>query len=318
MRIVTRPAAVCAGLLIALLAATPALASGPVGGSGPGGSIGGGGGTGCSGVACYANVWQYIRLSGNAAGGGGGGGIPIQMPPPPCYMEPMFSGPELYALWKQGSQFPGNPQFPFQKYLGLIKQYKASHAGYWWERVINLQVRGTCGLPLLGWVGNGQPPPLPQVPAIDLSIYAYDHMTLPSPVLKLNPPGGRGYVSLPSYVWARLPFNVGTVTASLGNESATVTATAGTLRLRAGQPGGATVYDSGCTVNGSTAPDPPQNAGPGTTPDCGVTFTAPSRDNSVTGSIRWTVTSNYRGFPAITTATTAGVEVFEIQSLNNN
>jgi len=318
MRFRTLPAALGAALLAVVLAAAPALASGPIGGTGPGGSLGGGGGTGCSGVACYADVWQYIQLSGNAVGGGGSGGVPIAMPPPPCYMEPMFSGPELYTLYKAGSQIPGNPEFPFAKYAPKIKQYKASHAGYWWERVTNLGVGGTCGLPLLSWVTNGAAPPLPQVPAIDLAIYAYDHMRLPSPNLTLNPPDGRGYVSLPSYAWARLPFDVGTVTATLGAESATVTATAGPLRLSVGQPGSATVYDSGCTTRGSTAPDPPPNAGPGTTPDCGVTFTAAGSGNFVTGSIRWTVTSNYRGFPAITTVGTRPVTVYEIQSLNNN
>src|SRR6202034_4526420 len=124
---------------------------------------------------------------------------------------------------------------------------KADNAGYWWERVTNLGVGGTCGLPLLAWVLPGAPPPLPAVPAADLAIYAYDHMLLPSPGLKLNPAHGRGYVSLPSYVWDNLPFYLGTVTATLGDESATVNATAGHLRLSVGQAGSATVYDSDCT-----------------------------------------------------------------------
>jgi hypothetical protein len=305
-----------AAFLAVVLAAAPALASGPTGGTGPGGSMGGGGGTGCSGVDCYANVWQYITLTGNAAAPGGGNGAPIQMPPPPCYMEPMFSGPELYALWKAGS-----PGFPFQNYLGDIKKYKASNAGYWWERVTNLQVAGTCHLPLLAWVLHGAQPPLPQVPAIDLAVYAYDHMLLPSPNLSLNPANHRGYVSLPSYVWDGMRFYVGHVTAHLGNEQATVNATAGGLRLGVSQPGSATVYDTDCTDQGSSARPvgtAPPDSGPGTTPDCGVTFTAPSPNDPVTGSIRWTVTSTDGGFPAITTTGTNPVTVFEIQSLNGN
>jgi hypothetical protein len=315
-RLLTWSATVGAALLAVVLAAAPALAAGPIGGTGPGGSLGGGGGTGCSGVDCYANIWRYIKLSGNAAAPGGGNGSPVPMPPPPCYMEPMFSGPELYALWKAGS-----PGFPFQGYLGNIKKYKASNAGYWWERVTNLQVAGTCHLPLLAWVRPGAQPPLPQVPAIDLAIYAYDHMRLPSPGLTLNPSHHRGYVSLPSYVWDDLAFYLGTVTATLGDESATVNATAGNLRLGVGQAGRATVYDSGCTDRGSSARPvgtAPPDSGPGTTPDCGVTFTVPSSNDPVTGSIRWTVTSTDGGFPAITTTGANPVTVFEIQSLNGN
>jgi hypothetical protein len=318
-RLPTRLAAAGAGLLMAVLAAAPALASGPAGGTGPGGSMGGGG-TYCSGVACYANVWQYIKLSGTpgAYSPAGGSGPQIQLPPPPCYMEPMFSGPQLYTLWKAGSQLPGDPEFPFRHWIPRIKQYKASHAGYWWERVTNLQVGGTCGLPLLAWVRHGAAPPLPAVPAIDLADYAYDHLTLPSPQLKLNPPDHRGYVSLPSYVWSTMPFATAQVTATLGDESATVHATAGNLQLRVGQAGSATVYSSGCTPNGSTASDPPRNAGPGTTPDCGVTFSAPGYDNSITGRLDWAATSAERNFPPIPVAETDPITVYEIQSLNNN
>jgi hypothetical protein len=228
-------------------------------------------------------------------------------------MEPMFSGPELYTLWKEDGQ-----GFPFQQWIQQIKQHKDSLAGYWWERVINLQVAGTCGLPLLAWVTNGAQPPLPAVPQIDLAIYAYDHLTPPTPQLTLNPANGRGYVSLPSYVWSHIPFAAAQVTAHLGDEFATVDMNAGKLSLTVSQPGSATVYESGCTVGGSTAPDPPQNAGPGTTPDCGVIFTAPSPDNAVTGTINWNAYSAYRRFDPIPENDTYGVTVYEIQSLNNN
>jgi hypothetical protein len=310
-RLRTLPATLGAAVLTVVLAAAPALASGPVGGTGPGGSMGGGG-TGCSGVDCYADVWQYIKLTGNAVGAGGGNGQAEPMPPPPCYMESMFSGPELYTLWKEGG-----PGFPFLRWLGSIKKLKGSNAGYWWERVTNIGVGGSCNLPLLAWVTNGAAPPLPAVPQIDLAIYAYDHMKLPSPQLKLNPSNNRGYVSLPSYVWAALPFRVGRVTATLGGESATVTAPAGNLSLSVGQTGSATVYSSGCTTYGSTAPDPPQNAGPGTTPDCGVTFTAPGYGNTVYGHIAWDPTSGGRQFPMINVVGEYAVTVFEIQSLSN-
>lgn len=310
-RSLTRLAAAAATFLFVLLVAGPAIAAAPGGGTGPGG-----GGTGCSGVTCYADVWQYIHLSGNAVGPAGSSGVSVPMPPPPCYMEPMFSGPELYALYKEGSGLPGDPEAPFAQYKQGIIQHKNDTGGYWWERITNLGVGGTCGLRLLAWVVNGDPPPLPQVPAIDLADYAYDHMRLPDPALTFNP-AARSYVSLPTYVWATLPWNppVGTVTATLGAESATVTATPGKLTLTA--TGGARVYQAGCTTLGSTAPDPPPNAGPGTTPNCGVTFTAPGTGNMITGKLVWTAISAGHIFPPIDTATSRAVVVDEIESLNS-
>lgn len=307
-------------LLAAILAAGPALAGGaPGGGTGPGVNPGGSL-TGCSGVACYADVWRYITLSGTpgAFSTGGGGGPQVQLPPPPCYMQPMFSGPQLYQLWKAGRHShvgPGQSAgFPFGSYLAAIKQHRNSGGGYWWERVTNLKVGGTCGLPLLAWVTKGAAPPLPVVPAVDLADYAYDHMRLPSPKLTLNP-AVRSYVSLPTYVWDRLPFTAAHVTATLGNESATVTAAAGNLTLAAGGAQ-ATVYDTGCTPRGSRSADPPANAGPGTTPDCGVTFNAPSTGGSITGKISWTATSGARTFRPIVVRGGDQVPVDEIQSLN--
>jgi hypothetical protein len=299
------PVLAAAVLSTAVLVATPAAAA-----TGPGGSVG------CAGVSCYADVWQYIHLSGTpgafsyAAGDGN-----VVLPPPPCYMEPMFSGPELYLLYKEDSVLPGGSGFPFPAYVPQIKQDKASNAGYWWERVTNLGVGGTCGLPLLHWVVNGAAPPLPAVPAIDLAIYAYDHMTLPAPKLLLNPQT-RSYVSLPTYVWAALPFVKAHVTASLGDEAATVFAAADSLQLTVSQ-GDASVSDTGCTPRGSTAVDPPPDAGPGTVPDCGVTFTAPSSGTTITGTNTWNAYTAGRGFQPITTRGYDQVPVDEIQSLNN-
>ena len=310
-------AALAAALLTVTLTAGPALAGGsPGGGTGPGTNPGGSV-TGCSGVTCYAEVWRYITVSGNAASAAGGNGTPVQMPPPPCYMQPMFSGPELYQLWKadrHGQVGPGGGSgFPFGGYLPEIKQHKNSGGGYWWERVTNLQIGGTCGLPLLAWVTNGAAPPLPHVPAVDLADYAYNHMAIKEPTLTLNPQA-RSYVNLPTYVWATLPYRQARVTATLGNEHATVIGVPSTLRLSAS--GGASIYQSGCRVTGSAAPDPPKNAGPGTKPDCGVTFPAPGSANRITGSIVWTVTSGGRRFAPIRTGYTQGVAVDEIQSLN--
>jgi hypothetical protein len=322
-RLLAALAAASSALLAALLPAVPALAGGPGpgGGSGPGGS---GGLTGCSGQSCYANIWQYIQLSGTpgayTTGGVAAGQAYVPMPPPPCYMQPLFSGPQFYQLWKQGNgQAVGpsgvNPELAYAPWGPKIKGYRTNANGYWWTRVINLHVPGGCGLPLIAWVPNGTPPPLPQVPAVDLAIYAYNHMTLPSPQLTVNPVT-RSYVSLPTYVWAAL--RNGTtqqVTATLGAQSATVTAKAGQLSLAISGPGA--TY-SPCPATGSSSPvgHPPANSGPGTKPDCGVVFSAASPAATISAKLSWGITSTNGGFPAIPVAANMTVSVAEIQNLN--
>jgi hypothetical protein len=324
VRVLIALAAASSGLLASLLAAGPALAggTGPAAGSGPGGS---GGLTGCSGQSCYASLWQYIQLSGTpgayTTGSVRSGGPYVAMPPPPCYMEPMFSGPQFYQLWKQGNgQAVGpsgvNPETAYNHWIPQIKGYRANNSGYWWTTVINLQVPGGCSLPLIAWVPNGAAPPLPQVPAVDLADYAYNHMTLPSPQLTVNPVT-RSYVSLPTYVWAAIRNGTNQqVTATLGAQSATVTANAGQLSLAISGPG--STY-SPCPATGSSSPlgQPPKNSGPGTTPDCGVVFSAASPAATISASLSWGITSNYGGFPAIPVTANKTVSVAEIQGLNS-
>jgi hypothetical protein len=330
-RLLAVSAAASAGLLASMLAAGPALAqngtSGPSGGSGPG-SISVGGQTGCSGQSCYADIWQYAHLSGTSGayttGDTAGGQVPINIPPPPCYMQPLFSGPEMYQLWNEGQgQKVGpngsNPEAPYAQYAAQIKSEQNNNDGYWWSPVIT-DTNATCSLPLLKWVPDGVTPPLPQVPGIDLADYAYNHFTLPDPVLTLNPVQ-RSYVSLPTYAWATLGAGpVEGTTVTLGNQSATVTATAGKLTLGVGDPGSGTVYDN-CSSTGSAARPvgvAPANSGPGTTPDCGVVFHTASNANTINATITWTITSTYGGLPEIRTNYAKTVAVAEIQGLNTS
>ena len=325
-RLLALPAVASAGLLAAMLAAAPAAlaaGSGPGGGSGPG-SINVGGQTGCSGQSCYANVWQQIHLSGSTSSGGGSvpAGQQITMPPPPCYMQPLFSGPEMYQLYTEGlGQKVGpngtNPEADYAQFAGKIKAEKDSTDGFWYSPVIT-DMTATCSLPLLEWVADGATPELPHVPAIDLADYAYDHFTLPDPALILNP-RTRSYVSLPTYVWDTLAGgDVQHATATLGAESATVTATAGHLSLTVS--GGGKAYEN-CTADGSAARPvgtAPPNSGPGTTPDCGVVFHAAGQNNTIGASITWGIASTYGGFNNIQTQYTQPVTVAEIQGLNTS
>jgi hypothetical protein len=326
-RLLLLPAAASAGLLACVLAAGPALASGgPSGGSGPG-SISSGGSTGCSGQSCYANVWNYVHMSGTpgsyTTGDNVGSQPQIQVPPPPCYMQPLFGGPEMYQLYTEGSgQRVGpngqHPEAAYQPWAGQIKAHRNDASGYWYSPVIT-DLNATCSLPLLAWVANGTAPPLPHVPGIDLADYAYDHFTLPDPILTLSP-ARRSYVSLPTYVWDHLAGgDVQHATAALGGESATVTATAGQLSIKV-QPGTGTAYEN-CSAEGSAARPvgtAPANAGPGTKPDCGVVYRVAGQANTMTAYITWNITSTYGGFHPIRTTYTEQVTVAEIQGLNTS
>lgn len=308
----TAAAAVLAAASAGLLAAGPALAGGPPGNSGPGGTSGN---AGCAGQSCYADVWQWVRLSGSYGAGGPAAGQPqVPVPPPPCYMEPLFSGQEMYELWKlaaRGEYGSGK----YDGYIAAIKAHRNGGDGYWYTQIDNMPADGSCGLPVLAWVPTGAAPPLPRVPPVDLADYAYDHMRLPPPALTVNP-AARSYVSLPTYVWAGLGgATTRTVTATLGAESASVTALAGRLYLSLAIAG--TAY-SPCPPTGSRSPvgHPPADSGPGTKPDCGVVFAAASPATTIGARLSWAVTSNYGGFPPIPVTGAKTVSVAEIQGLN--
>jgi hypothetical protein len=327
-RLLALPAVAAAGLLASMLAAAPALAAGgasagPGGGSGPG-TISVGGATGCSGQSCYADVWSHVTMSGTpgayTSGDNVGSQTQVQMPPPPCYMEPLFSGPEMYTLFTQGlGQKVGPNGTPaeqgYMQFKSAIDANKDNTDGYWYSPVIT-DLTATCSLPLLAWVPNGTTPPLPHVPEIDLADFAYNHFNLPDPVLILNPTL-RSYVSLPTYAWDTLAGgDTEQATATLGAEAATVTAVAGHLVLTVGE--GGTAYNN-CSATGSAAKPvgtAPANAGPGTTPDCGVVFHTASNGNTIVAKIRWNIGSTYGGFDPIYTRYDKSVAVAEIQGLN--
>jgi hypothetical protein len=320
-RLAALAAAVSSGVLAAALAAAPALADTPS--------------AGCTGQSCWVGMAsQFITLSGDYTNGPTGF-AQVPVPPPPCWMDPLVSGPQMYQLYLQskGQQVgPSgvNPWAGYQNFIPAIKKNRNS-PGMWYSPVMLTTTAGAaCGnaLPPLAWVAPGAAPPAPPIPPATLAAYAYDHMKIPSPALVVNP-AGRNYVNLPAYVWAiqaggpnipagggaRMPASLW-ITASAGNTSVTLTATTSQLDLT---DSAGTVY-SPCPPTGSRYPlgRPPQNSGPGTKPDCGVVFTAPSAANTIGASLRYAikVTGAPVGFNPITVTTGKTVSVAEIQNLN--
>jgi hypothetical protein len=332
-RLVTLAAAVSSGLLAAALAAAPALADTPS--------------AGCTGQSCWVGMAsQFITLSGDYTNGPTGF-AQVPVPPPPCWMSPSATGPQMYAAYVSGIGQKSGPSGQganagLGPFIAQIKKYRNSPGMWYGATMLTTGAGFACGnkLPLLAWVAPGAAPPAPPIPPATLAAYAYDHMRIPTPSVVVNP-AGRNFVTLPAYVWAvqagtgpMLPAGGGNVpagganmpahlsitatAAGAGGASVTLTAAAGQLSVSA--QNGATAYSPCPSPGGSKYPvgHPPQNSGPGTTPDCGVVFRAPSTGNTITASLLYAIVVHGANvqFAPIPVQGTRTVQVAEIQNLN--
>ncbi|MBO0807061.1 MAG: hypothetical protein J2P32_02020 [Actinobacteria bacterium] len=321
-RIALAAGVTAAGFLASLSATVPASAgSGPASSSSSGGS--------CVGSACSVGVGKFITYSGSGySPGSGTGHTSISVQPPPCQWIPVGDATTGSQYVIQNSV--DSPVFQQDQTLKQAKDLQKNPApGEWYYLPIN-PAAGAAGaqaclqLPLYAWVPPGQVPPMPPVPGKTLAEFAFNHLRVPKPQLTTNPVG-KGFVNLGTYVWlsqggGAAPLDV---TAALGNQSATLTATPSKVRISASGPG---TIGNNCGANGSAAPvgQPPASAGAGTVPDCGVLWRAPTGGATITATvvwrIAWTATDGTGGrLPAIRMRGTAGpFPVREIQSVNGN
>jgi len=318
---------ITAALLIPLSATVPA-------GAGSGPSVG----VGCVGDACSLLLSKLIHLTGDT--GGGAGFVPLSLSPPPCLWEPV--GDAVTGSQSIIRQFPNpDPGLPFGIAASVsqakrLLRTKPPPPGTWFMLPVN-PAAGPAGvtacerLPLFVFVGPGEAlPPLP-IPARTIAEFAYNHMRIPVPGITTNPVG-KGFVNLGTYVWGRWGASVFTgsrtayeIIATLGGVTVSVRAQVSSFAVNVAGPG--TPYSSGCGPTGSRFPrgNPPAGAGPGTPPDCGVLWQAPTTGAAVTATVRWTVTWG-RGVlagpgpnvlpPIVVTGPAHVVPVNEIQSVN--
>lgn len=324
-RIAIAAGVTAAGFLASLSATVPASAgSGPASGSSSGGA--------CVGPACSVGVEQFITYKGTpgAVAQSGTGHASIDVQPPPCQWIPVGDATTGSRYVIQNSV--DSPLFDQNKTLKQAKDLQQNPApGEWYYLPIN-PAAGAAGaqaclqLPLYAWVPPGQVPPMPPVKNRTLAQFAYNHMRVPQPQLITNPVG-KGFVNLGTYVWLTQA-STGTisVTASLGNQSATVTAVPGKPSITTNPPA---VYGNKCGATGSAAPvgQPPKSAGAGAVPDCGALWRAPTGGATITATVAWHVT--FTGTGGIGPAqgglrtipmqgTTGPFPVREIQSVNGN
>jgi hypothetical protein len=299
-------AAILAGL-VAMLAAPPASA---------------GSGVGCSGNGCSVSLDRFITYQGDYSPGGTNH-VQITEDPPPCLWVPIgdaVSGSN-YII----SQFPNPDQgLPFGIYDSVqqAKKLIANPApGTWFNLPIN-PAAGQAGLqaclklPAFVFVPPGQTPPMPPIPPRILAEYAYNHMLIPAPTLTTSP-ANKGWVNLATFVWTNSP-RQRQVSATLGNETVTVTAHPAQTTITASTAG--LPYTSGCGPNGSQYPEGhPPTTGPGVPPDCGVLWQAPTTAATITATVTWTVTwgpGNHTLPPIPMTGTSPAMGVAEIQTIN--
>jgi hypothetical protein len=287
---------------------------------------------GCQSANCSVSLSQFIQLKGSYTDGAGSASYPINVPPPPCLWEPMgdtLSGANQ-IIGQYGNMTKANDFLGIYESVQLAKKQvkQGGPQGTWYWLPIN-PAAGAAGaaeclkIPLYAWEAPGQVPPMPPVPPKTLAAYAYNHMLIPSPDVTLSP-ANRGYVNLASYLWLNWvnhPNGTYHVTATLGNQWATVRAQAASVQVDS--PPDGTGYSS-CGPDGSKYPvgQAPSNAGPGQPPDCGVLWTKPATSATVTATVRFHVTWTSSGGQGgalndITiTSNPANVSVAEIQNLN--
>ncbi|MBO0775663.1 MAG: hypothetical protein J2P34_05065 [Actinobacteria bacterium] len=302
-------------LLAALVAAAPAGADS---------------GANCVGNSCTVGLGQFVQYrSSTGSVGTGAGYVPVEVQQPPCNWDPIgdaTSGSQAII-----SEWAPNPPSNFQidkSYAQAKKLLANPQPGTWYKLPVNSAAsaagQAEClQLPLYAFVPPGQAPPMPNIPGRILAEYAYNHMLIPPPSLVTNP-ASTGYVNLGTYVWqtagAGQPLSV---TAYVGNQSATVTATPRKLTISTDGPG--TAYND-CGPQGSHSPqgNPPASAGPGVAPDCGVLWHGPASGATITATVTWTVTwsasdGNGGTLPVIRMqGQSAAIPVNEIQSVNGN
>ena len=312
-RVMIASVAAIAGLLVPLAAAAPPADAGT--------------GVGCVGSDCSVSVWQFVNfLPRRNVGASGNSVIPINVPPPPCLWNPIGDATtgSQYIISQFGSVTKQDSLFEVYQSVQQAKKLLANPVtGTWYELPINPNA-GPGGaaecvkLPLFAWVLPNQAPPMPNVPPVDLAEYAYNHIKILHSKLTLSP-NGKGWVNLATYVWATSKPDPVRLSATLGGVE-TVNLIARPVKVAISSSAG--TPEENCGVNGShhalgSAP----KTGAGVPPDCGVLWTTPTTDATISATVTWRVTWNGEGQggvlpPVALTTTSNPIRVSEIQSIN--
>jgi hypothetical protein len=290
---------------LATAVALAAIVLGPIMGAvltaGPASADNGTSSVGCStGDSCEVMLEKMVKFGGENYDPAGHNMV-IDIAPPPCLWEPIGDGTTgSQAIVNEWGNDPTKAPKDFQidqavkAAVGYLHNDPAPPAdGTWYELPVNpaasQAAQQECwNEPLYAFEQPGDPLPGINIPPATLAQLAVAKMDLPTAGdMTLNPASGQTYTNLPTYVKVALAGNYQTgpdgmpytrVTAQLGDNAATVWGVPSKLKVSASGGGQFTPATTDCGYLGSKQIDTPvaQNAGPGTTPDCGGVFQSPA------------------------------------------
>ena len=224
----------------------------------------------------------------------------------PCYIEGKGWLGESYCYWQKAT---GDDLEAAEAFGG-----KAQPPGYWYV--------GSCGDP----ISNFWPPNLvlyriyAREPGIELLVQeAIKHLNLLAPRIRLNPaPPAPQVVFVPTWLWIDdAVWASRSATASLAGLSVTAVGTPTTVTWSTG--------DGGSRTCGKGTPWTPGTNPASASPDCGHTYTSPSRGSAggtytVTATITWRITWSGGGTsgsePDLTSTASVPVQVVEASAVN--
>ncbi|GAA3831293.1 hypothetical protein GCM10022226_60410 [Sphaerisporangium flaviroseum] len=180
--------------------ALPASAAAPGGGSGDGKNF-------------DVYVKNLVRIKGSGAKGGKPN-IPVNFDPPHCWYQPQYTYAEM-RQWAERIRFAWMHQGPedqkpahdwYEDILEQIRPHAAETGKIFWFLTDDGTPAGwDCYMstdPFWIYVGP-RPPAIPNdkiIDPTDLALIARANLTLPDPVIRINPPGGRSFVGLETWV----------------------------------------------------------------------------------------------------------------------
>ncbi|MFI6320554.1 hypothetical protein ACIBG8_23670 [Nonomuraea sp. NPDC050556] len=266
-------------------------------------------------------IETQVRLHGSGYSPSGKVNLPPDFDPPKCWYEPRFTPGELEAFVKMiadlvGIIMPGLAKVWLEAWMKEIEPHKGESGKVFWALTHDKTPEGEACFqatnPFIKYVG-----PTPPIAANDQLIDPWDlariaraNLTLPDPVIRINPPGGRSYVGLETWVGTQRvrPVRVTAEVPGFPALSATITARPSRVTITTNGPG---------QVQDGKAQCPVYRKGASLGSGCWVRFSKSSLGSryTITVTQHWTVTSNVGiALPPGEVSSSATLQVDEIQS----
>lgn len=270
-------------------------------------------------------VGSLVHIGGSGSKGKGRPNVPPNFNPPRCWYQPRYTQSEMYdwarRIFEVWRHQPGEEKAAMdwhRKTRDEISAHDGESGKIWWFLSDDGTAAGAACYartkPYYKYVGP-RPPADPNdgiIDPVDLARIARANLRLPKPKISLNPPGGRSFVGLETWVQVSDPAELSVEASVRGvpGLSAQITAIPGKVTIRA-KGGDATIQDGRTSC-------PAYHKGMSAKQGCWVRFNRSSLRGrfTITVTRNWTVTTNVPNVdlpPGRVSASTT-VRVDEIQS----